>query len=110
MRGVHQPLRPRIVLASPGPGFLSALRSEAPGALAEHEGLRDRVSRQPVGAVRAADRLSGGVQPLDAGLHPVVDPDPAHMVVGDRRHLDGALGQVDPVLRQPVDDRAEGEP
>ena len=109
VRVVDKPLRPGIVLASPGQGLRLALRSETSGALAEHEGLRDRVAGQPVSAVRPADRLAGGEQALDAGFHALVHPNPAHVVMRNRCDLDGTPGQVDSVLRQPVDHGAEGE-
>ena len=46
-------------------------------------------------------------RPGTLGLHLHVGRDAAHVIVRDRRHLDRHLGEVDAVLRQPVDHRPE---
>jgi hypothetical protein len=58
----------------------------------------------------AADRFAGGEQARQFGLHVGVGHEAAHMVVGDRRHLDRHSGQIDMVPGQAVDDRPEGAP
>ena len=89
------------------PGVAHRLRGEPAGALAEHERLRNRVAREAVGAVRAPDGLAGSVKAGDARPHLAIYAKAAHVVVRDGRDLDRPLSEVDAVLCQPVDYRAE---
>ena len=86
---------------------LHARRGGAAGLAAEHERLGDGVAGQPVGAVGAADRFAGDQQARQLGLHLHVGRDAAHVIMRDRRHLDRHLRQVDAVVGEPVDHRAE---
>ena len=75
--------------------------------LAVHQGFADRVAREPVRACRAPHRLARRVEPRHGAPHAGVHLHPAHVVVRDRRDLDGPAREVDAVLQQPVDHRPE---
>ena len=80
----------------------------AAGTAAKRERLGNRVAGQPVGAVGAADRFSGGKKTGQISLHPCVGHDATHVVVRDRCHLDRHLGEIDAIGGETVDHWPEG--
>ena len=87
---------------------IGLVKSRQRGAFAEHDALRQRVGRQPVGAVETrAGRLADDVEPWHSGSALKVADDAAHHVVRGWRDWHELLRGIEPGSAQRFDNVRE---